>query len=379
MRVLHIARQFYPSVAGVERFTQDLCRYLLQRGIQSDVLTLNRCFYQPGVLPAQDSVEGIRIIRIPFWGRQRLFFAPGVLRFVSDYDLLHIHNVDFFSDFLLLTRFYHRKPIIVSTHGGFFHTRRLAWLKKVYFHTITRRLLRRADKVIASSIHDRDLFISVMPGVLVIENGVDFTRLTKVRKAIEPGLLLYVGRLVSNKRVDNLIRALAFVRPTVPHAHLALIGCDFEGIAQELLALADDLGVRDAVDFVGQVSDGELAGWLARAHLFVSASEYEGFGISVLEAMSTGTLAVVNPLPSFLTFIQDGENGFLADFARPEDAAQTLVYALQITPHDLAVLGERARQTAARYAWENVVERFITVYQEIIDERCANPAGPKTS
>lgn len=356
-------------MAGVERFTQDLCRYLLQRGIQTDVLTLNRCFYQPGILPAEDVVEGIRVIRVPFWGRQRFFFAPGVLRFVRDYDLLHVHNVDFFSDCLLLTRFYHRKPIVVSTHGGFFHTRRLTWLKQSYFHTITRWLLKRADQVIADSFHDRDLFAPVVPDIIVIENGVDFSRLTKVRKTVEPGLLLYVGRLVSNKRVDNLIRTLALVRSTVSHARLALVGCDFEGITKELTALADDLGVRDAVVFVGQVSDCELADWLARAHLFVSASEYEGFGISVLEAMSTGTPVIVNPLPSFLAFIQNEKNGFLTNFAQPEDAARVLVHALQIEPYELAVIGERARETAARYAWENVVERFIAIYREVVGER----------
>jgi len=366
LKVLQIARQFYPSMAGVERFTKDLCHCLLRRDVRSDVLTLNRCFYLPGILPAYDTVDGIRVVRVPYWGGQRFFVAPGVLRFVSDYDLLHVHNVDFFADFLTLTRPYHRKPIVVSTHGGFFHTRRLALVKKLYFHTVTRLLLRRADRVIADSAHDRDLFSSLVPGIIVIENGVGFSRLAGVHKAIEPGLLLYVGRLSSNKRVDNLIRSLTIVRQMVPHAHLALVGCDFEGIAARLRALATTQGVAEAVTFVGQVPDSVLTDWLARAHLFVSASEYEGFGISVLEAMSTGTVPVVNVLPSFRTFIQDGSNGFLTDFAWPEQAAHTLVRALQADFGALAILGQRAQQTAARYAWENVVDRFIAVYTEVI-------------
>ena len=366
LRVLQIARQFYPSMAGVERFTMDLCHYLLKRGVRSDVLTLNRCFYLPGILPVQDMVDGIHVVRVPYRGGQRFFFAPGVLRFVSDYDLLHVHNVDFFADFLILTRRYHRKPVVVSTHGGFFHTRRLALVKKMYFHTVTRLLLGRADRVIADSAHDRDLFAPLAPGIMLVENGVDFSRLAGVRKVVEPGLLLCVGRLVSNKRVDNLIRSLAIVRQTVPHAHLALVGCDFEGIADQLRALAIAQGVAEAVTFAGQVSDSVLADWLARAHLFVSASEYEGFGISVLEAMSTGTVPVVNALLSFQAFIQDGSNGFLTDFARPGHAAQTLIHALQADPDDLAVCGQRARQTAARYAWENVVDRFIAVYTEVV-------------
>ena len=61
-----------------------------------------------------------------------------------------------------------------------------------------------------------------------------------------------------------------------------------------------------------------------------------------------------------------GDNGFLTDFARPEQAAQTLVRALQTDLDTLAILGQRAQQTAARYAWENVVDRFISIYNEVV-------------
>jgi alpha-1,3-mannosyltransferase len=352
-------------MAGVERFVMDLSHHLQRRGIRSEVLTLNRCFYLPGTLPTRETVFGISVVRIPYLGGQRLFFAPGVLRFVPDYDVVHVHNVDFFADFLTLTKLLHRKPVIVSTHGGFFHTKKLALFKNLYFRTVTRLLLPHADRVLAVSGPDRDLFAPLVSRITLVENGVDFGRLAGVRKAIEPGLLLYVGRLVSNKRVDNLIRGLALVRRAVPQAHLALVGCDYEGIADRLSELAAAQGVAEAVTLAGQVPDPVLSDWLTRAHLFVSASEYEGFGISVLEAMSTGTVPVVNALPAFRAFIEHGENGFLTDFSDPEQAARTLVRALQTDLDALAILGQRARQTAAGYAWDNVISSFISIYSEI--------------
>lgn len=366
MKVLQIARQFYPSTAGVERFTLDLCRHLIKKGIQSDVVTLNRCFYQVGVLPEREEVEGIKVARIPFWGRQRFFIAPGVLRYVPKYDVLHVHNIDFFSDFIISTKPYHQKPVVISTHGGYFHTDRFVYFKKFYFQTITRLMLRRADCVIAVSAHDQNLFSKLVPGIKLIENGIDFGRLSEIRKEIEPGLLLYIGRLVSNKHVDHLIQCLAVVQKTIPHAKLVLVGPDYEGIKDQLRNLADQLGILKAVIFAGQVSDAELADWLSCANVFVSASAYEAFGISVLEAMSTGTVPVVNPLESFQNFIQDGVNGFFTDFSQPERTAEVIIKLLRCDVVEYVTLGENAKQSAVRFAWHNKVDQFIEVYRHVI-------------
>jgi alpha-1,3-mannosyltransferase len=235
----------------------------------------------------------------------------------------------------------------------------------MYFRTITSFILKHADRVVASSSHDFEIFASLVPDIKLIENGVDYSRLANVHKDIESGLMLYIGRLASNKRVDNLIRCLAKVRESIPYAHLALVGLDLDNIAQPLRDLARNLGVADAVTITGQVSDTELAQWLSRAHIFVSASEYEAFGISVLEAMSTGTIPVVNCLKSFQNFIQDGKSGFLTDFAQPDKAALVIAGVLQTGREELFILGKLAKETSARYDWKNTVKSFIEVYREI--------------
>jgi len=368
MKVLQVARQFYPSMAGVERFVLDLSRHLTANGIQSDVITLNRCFYLEGILPAKDEVEGIKVTRISYRGGQRFFVAPDVLKHVAPYDLLHIHNIDFFSDFLILTRRLHRKPVVVSTHGGFFHTSRMAAIKKIYFNSITRALLPRADQVIADSEHDFHLFKHLLSDIRLIQNGVDFGYLADLSKQVENGLLLYIGRIVSNKRIDLLIQSLAQIREQFPEARLVVVGPDFEGLKNDLSALAAKLGVAEAVQFAGQVSDQELAQWLAKAHCFVTASEYEAFGISVLEAMSSGTLPIVNPLESFRHFIDDGENGFFTDYSQPEKAAAVIASVLRLDSEQIQTLAQKARQSAARYSWDHTVFHFIEVYRDVINK-----------
>ncbi|MEM1589204.1 MAG: glycosyltransferase family 4 protein [Candidatus Bathyarchaeia archaeon] len=368
MKVLQIARQFYPSVGGVERFVHSLSRHLIQRGHHVAVVTLNRCFYLNRDLPSRDIVEEIEVYRIPYWGRQRLFLAPGVLRFVRNYDLLHIHNVDFFLDFLALTKWWHRKPIILSTHGGFFHTRRLAFLKQQYFNLVTRLTIKAVNAVVADSSHDWRLFSRITDKVVQIDNGIDFSDFSDIIKNPIPGLLVYVGRLASNKRVDNLIRAFALVQARYPSARLIIIGADFEGIQPDLEQMADKLGVAANVMFTGVVNQEELRYYLSRAHLFLSASEYEAFGISVLEAMSCGTVPVVNDIDPFRTIIIHGENGFLVDFSNPNLAADVILDALFMDEHNLQDMGVKAQSVARLYSWENVVIKFEKLYSKVLEQ-----------
>jgi alpha-1,3-mannosyltransferase len=370
MRILQVARQFYPSVAGVENIVKNLARNLFKLGHQCDVATLNRCFYQMDQeLPAYEKVKGIDVYRVPFLGRQRLFLAPSVLKLVKNYDIVHIHNVDSFADLLVLTKAWHSKPLILSTQGGYFHTEKAATFKRLYFNTITRLTMRGLDAVVAVSEHDRALFAGICPKLIMISDGVDYASFAQVEKRIEPNLMVYVGRLVSNKRIDNLIRAFAGVATERPSASLVIIGVDYEGVLDELKSLAAQFGVRDKVTFTGVLSDAELRAYLAKAHLFVSPSEYESFGISVLEAMSTGTVPVVNDIKPFRAIINSGKDGYLVDFTNTDLAASVLVDALSIDEHQLGDMGAKAQSVAKTYSWENIVIELEKLYSEVLERR----------
>jgi alpha-1,3-mannosyltransferase len=370
LSVLHVARQFYPSVAGVEVVVESLARELIGLGHRCEVVTLDRLFCDPGRrLPAEDERLGIPVHRVPYLGGRRFFFAPGVLRWLRGFDLVHVHNTDFFCDFLAHTRWLYRKPLVLTTHGGFFHTPGAMRLKRLYFSTITRASLCRFDYVAAVSEADRGRFAPICSRVRVVPDGVDLDTYGAVEKRVEPGLLVYVGRLASNKRVDALLRACALVRRRAPHVRLVLIGMDFEGIEADLNDLVDDLNLRDAVQFLGVVEADVLLAHLARANLFVSASEYESFGLSVVEAMATGTVPVVNRLPPFEQFVAHGQSGWFCDFSDPQSAARVLVDALQCPPDRLRAMGRRARVVAQRYSWHAVTEQWESVYCRVLGAR----------
>ncbi len=98
-----------------------------------------------------------------------------------------------------------------------------------------------------------------------------------------------MGRIKDYKRLDHVIRAFAAVKKTISAAELVIAG---RGDVEALRSLASEMGVKDSVRFLGEVSDEEKKETLSSAWVFVTASMKEGWGISVIEANARGTPAI---------------------------------------------------------------------------------------
>jgi glycosyltransferase involved in cell wall biosynthesis len=103
-------------------------------------------------------------------------------------------------------------------------------------------------------------------------------------------ILLFVGRLVPNKRQEDLIKLLYFYRRIEPEACLILAGSPWpEQYARWLKELAEHLGLRDAVLFVGHIAQPDLlTAYYRAASVYASMSEHEGFGRPLIESMYLG-------------------------------------------------------------------------------------------
>ncbi len=366
MKTLQVVRQYLPSTGGMETYVSNLCAQLWQRGHQGDVATLDYMFKTNRRLPSFQRIEGTNVIRLPSSGNPRYFIAPRLLELLPRYDLVHVHGVDFFVELLGAWRRRHGKPVVLSTHGGFFHTDWHFSFKKMYFQTVTRSALRGVDRVIACSSRDEKLFAPLTRRLCVIENGIDFSTFSRLGKKIAGEELLFIGRISKNKRVDRLIEVLAAVRQSRPGATLIVVGPDWEGLQAGLEGLTVRLGLNKAVTFTGELPQAEMLAALAHARLFVSASDYEAFGLSAAEAMAAGTVPVLNDIEAFRELIDPGINGFLTDFQDKKPASTVINAALDMPPERLAEIGARARQTASRYDWEQVADRIINIYEQVL-------------
>jgi len=358
MKILHVSHNFHPVTGGVEKNIEDLCTGLMELGHQSDVC----CVRIPGT-PKKEVYKGIRIHRVRALNAKFYKIAPGVARIAKRYDVLHVHGLGFFSDYLALSKPFHGKKLVLSTHGGIFHTRKLSLLKRPYFHVWSRLVLRFFDAVAAVSHSDKTLFSKIKRGVVMVPNCIDFGSFSSASRKPETGVFVFVGRISRNKRIDNLIRMTSEVRKAGKEATLVVIGEDWEGQKPKLEGLAKSLGIGKNVVFTGKINAENLMHHFERAQFFVSASEYEGFGISVLEAMGTGMPVIVNDIGAFRTFVESGKNGFIADFSDPHKAAKKVVEIMQNA--DLGIISRNARATAKRYDLKGTVRLVERLYQDV--------------
>ena len=366
MKILHLSHHYKPCLGGVEKVVEELCSNLKKHGQNCSVFCLNRCHNEKKMLAVKESFKEAEVERLEFANLKYYKFAPFRLNRLKEFDLVHVHGLGFFADFLAITKFLHRKPLVLSTHGGIFHTKNGSLLKKAYFGLWGRVLTRFFDKIIAVSQHDAELFskIASTKKISVIENGINFEKFSSVKGAQDSKTLLYFGRLSKNKGLTELIEAFALVCEKNPGTKLIIAGQDFDRLLPSLKKKVKGLGIEGKVLFKGEVTDKQLLNLMGQAGTFVSASQYEGFGITTIEAMAAGLVPVLNAIDSFKKFVKPGQNGFIADFSNKGEAAKQIELALKLGAVERKRLVGNAKKFAAGFDWESKAREHIKIYSQ---------------
>jgi glycosyltransferase involved in cell wall biosynthesis len=160
--------------------------------------------------------------------------------------------------------------------------------------------------------------------------------------------LLYVGNLAAGKRIDRLIRAVSELRRRRDDFVLRLVGDGPE--RARLAALAAELGVADAVVFEGFRQRDEIPRYLAAARCFVFPSEYDVWGLVLVEAMATAVPCISSiHAGATVDLIRDGETGFAIDFAQTEAVAERIEWMLE-NPAKAARIGHAGQDFIQRNA-----------------------------
>ena len=380
MKVLHIVRQFSPSVGGLEASVQSLASAQRSRfGIDARVVTLDRLFGRSGRLPAQDIVDGIPVRRLPWRGSTRYPLAPSVLAHLQAADVLHVHAIDFFFDFLAATRPLHGRPMIASTHGGFFHSGQYNAAKKIWFNSVTWASIRAYRRIVACSYSDADMFRrSAGPRLTVIENGINQVKFRDASSPVPTRTIISFGRFAQHKRIGHLFPLLARLRSADPAWRLIVAGREADQTAEELRSLAGIAGLSDAVRFVIDPSDDELRALIGEASYFGCLSAYEGFGLAAVEAMSAGLLPILSGITPFRRLVESTGIGLVVDAENPEGAAVTVQ---SISSDGIGTYGQRRLRTMQEvrcYDWEEVASRYVDLYEGAIGLAVDNSAARAT-
>jgi len=241
--------------------------------------------------------------------------------------------------------------------------------------------------VTAPSAYTRDAMVRALDGAVRVEllpNAVNGNRFSgsgpdDVRErfglpAAGP-LVLSVGHLKRRKGFDVLVQALGIVRAEFADTHLAVVG---PGNASLLRQQTADLGIGDAVRFLGEVDERDLVSLYHACDLFallprVDGGHFEGFGLVFLEANACGKPVVGTRSGGVPDAIVDGETGYLVDEDDAAGAAEAMLRLLRDPAH-AARLGARGRQWAAEHSWSVYADRLVALYRVAL-ERHDSRAG----
>jgi len=205
----------------------------------------------------------------------------------------------------------------------------------------------------------------------VLRNGVDSDRFAPQPDARQrlgvagTPLLLSVGNLLPVKRHGLVIHALALLRQTYPQARLAVVGSG--PLQAALAAQVTALGLADAVQLVGAVSQSVLAQWYSAADLLVLASSREGWPNVLLEAMACGTPVLASRVGGVPEIVSSDTVGVTAHFDTPAALAEVLSSTLT-----RCFVPQEVRQHALGMGWGAVSDAQLQLFASVL---AASPKG----
>nr|WP_250317184.1 glycosyltransferase family 4 protein [Methanoculleus bourgensis] len=371
LKIAYVYDAVYPWVkGGVEKRIHEVSVRLADRGHEVHVYGM-RCWDGPatierdgvtlhGVCPGEGLyIDGRRTVP------QALRFGKAVLRplLSSGSDVVDCQNFPYFSCFAAKAASVRLGfPLVVTWHE--------VWGDYWYDYLGRRGVFGKAVERLAAGLTDHHVAVSpstaralaglgVAGSVPVVPNGIDLARIAAVAPAAEEWDVIFTGRLIRDKNVDVLLRALVAVREEVPDLRALIVGDGPERPALE--ALARDLGL--AVTFAGFLPryDDVIAAMKA-SKVFVLPSTREGFGIAALEAMACGVPVVTadHPGNAARDLIVPGVNGFCSGLSAGA-LGEGILAGLDLHRARAA----DCRDTAAAYDWGRIVEVLEKVYQNI--------------
>jgi glycosyltransferase involved in cell wall biosynthesis len=367
LRILQQCIYFPPEVGGLESHAYFLCRELVRQGHHVTMMTSRS---RPD-LPARESMDGIDVVRKWFpkqrtptaWIAHTLATVPHFNRLAKHAEILHAQTFASAVPGIRAKRKY-RLPLVITLHTSHF----LKLAQKPAWQPVLRWIIRSADWLLAASEEIRDVALGLYahPRAEALTNGVDTDMFAppSTRQRGERPRLIVPRRLFHKNGVEYFIRALPLVRREVD-VEAVLVG---DGPERERLeGLVRDLGVGDAITFLGRQPNTEMPALYGRADVAVFPSLMEATSVAALEAMSCGVPVAASRVGG-LPEIVDESVGTLFEPANPESQAQALVALLR--RGNLDGLGERARQRVVdSWSVERLVRRHIEIYETLLREK----------
>jgi len=394
MRILLVNYEYPPLGGGGANNTLEIARRLAGRGHQVAVLTTRF-----RGLPAEDSDQGVRVVRLRVPRRQIYQCTPmEMVGFMAIGSVLGPWRVASFRPQVALAFFSmpsgppawtiarrFRIPYALCVLGG--DVPRPFRDELTRLHTmakpVLRLLWREAAAIVANSEGLAALARAFEPRcpVEVIPNGVDAQRFRPA--SADPGrpqapagqrevALLTASRLSIEKGLDRLLRCLAALPASLPPWRLRIAG---DGpLRGDLEAEARRLGLAGRVEFPGWQDKAAMPDLYRQADIFVLVSSGEGSPNVVLEAQASGLAVLATRVRGTEELIRPEETGLLVELG-DEEALRAALARLIGDPALRGRLGAAGRRSAEACSWDAVAQSYEALCLRLAQDRSLAPRG----
>ncbi|RNJ27097.1 glycosyltransferase [Halosegnis longus] len=335
MRILRVAPWIYPDTKGGGGYhVHAMSRDQAAMGHDVTVLTTR----EDESLPRVEETHGYTILRVSsgvtLLGND---VSPAVARYLwhadrEDFDVIHAHSHCYFvTNLAALKRRLGSIPLAITNHG-LYSQNAPERLFSLYLQTLGRWTFNQADVVFCYTDVDkqrvRDLGVSTR--IKVVSNGIDTERFTPEGPEsdlidAEGPVVLFVGRFAEGKRPWLAVEAFAQVLSEYPDAELYL--CGDGALRGDLEAQVAELGIGEAVTFLGHVPYDEMPKVYRSGNVLVLPSRAEGVPRTVLEAMASGLEIVMSDLDQVSSVLRPRDQ--LVETADPKSYRTALRSALE--------------------------------------------------
>ncbi|MCA9382818.1 glycosyltransferase [Candidatus Dojkabacteria bacterium] len=379
LNIAYVVPYFHPIRGGAENNALALAKHMVRLGHNVTVFTTNT---DKGDYPKEEEYEGIIIRRFNKINSQYYFgIYPNMLFALLSHnaDIIHAHGFGFiWHDFcLVLKKIVSRRTKFINTpHGPFMALSDYSFsqrLLKAGYTFIQKRFLNRlyssVIQVNPSQVNWIQNYNISPEKVTYIPNGinkkeldeVDTADLVKEHKLNRKILISFIGRYEKYKGLQDIISALT----KIDSKTIKLIAIGNEGAyLNTLKQQVEENKLENKVEILVSPSDDIKDKVLQESKIFILPSDWEAFGISILEAMAKENAIISTRTEGGEFLIKDGKNGYLYDFSDVNELTK-LIEKLVSDKKLLANIAKNNKDKAKGFTWEKISQDYYKLLYEI--------------
>lgn len=391
MKVLHVIPSLSQLRGGASRAVLDMVFSLQEAGIEAIIATTDdhgpdntlsvplekRVLYEevPAYFFSTLSVDNAAL--------QKFKFSQSLTKWlwqnVKKYDLVHVHGLfSYPSTIAMLIARLKRVPYVMTPHGLLceWSLQQAAHKKQLFMSLIERTNLAHSQSLHLTSVKEQEEVarLNLLAQSFVLPLGLEIPvtipeASAKLRALLNINdcapIILFLGRFHYKKGLDYLIPALGQLKQTMPF-HFVLAGSGTPEYDLEIDCFLTAANIQERTYRPGFVEGEQKDIILQGADLFALTSHSENFGISVLEALASGTPTLLTPGVALADVVEDKQLGYIS--ALDTQAIYTALVSALKDPQNNAAIGQRAQLfVQEHYSWRKIADQLTETYAHTLE------------